>query len=226
MILTSHADMPESGTSTGVWLSSFTDAYYEFSTKGFEITIASPEGGRPPIDPLSMTAEYATSTIAHFNEDPVAQSEFGNTWKLKEIDSSDYDAVYIADGHGALWDMAYNKTLGRLLSRSLLMEKPIASVGHGVAALISLSALRPGLVSGRRTTGFTDTEEALLKRHHHVPFDLKAWLKQEGADFRYAIIPFSPHVESDGLLITGQNPMSARKVAQTLVQECYNEMVC
>lgn len=226
MILTSHADMPGTDAQTGVWLSTFTDAYYEFTRQGVEVTVASPKGGQPPIDPLSETAEYASPTIEDFKNDPIAQLEFGNTWKLEEVDVSYYDAIYIADGHGALWDMAANDSLGRMLYQCCLAEMPIAMVGHGVAALSSLSKLRPSVVAERRLTSFTDTEEALLKRHHHIPLDLKGWLKNERADFRHAIIPFSLHVESDGLFITGQNPASAIEVARTLVQELSIELAC
>lgn len=226
MILTSHADMPGTDATTGVWLSTFTDAYYEFIQQGIEVTVASPRGGRPPIDPLSEAAEYLTPTTERFRNDTIAQLEFGNTWKLAEVDVSYYDAIYIADGHGALWDMMAHDSLGRMLYQCCLEEKPIGMVGHGVAALASLSKLRPGVIAGKQLTCFTDTEEALLKRHSYIPLDLKDWLKKEGADFRQAIIPFSTHVASDGLFITGQNPASAIEVARNLVQELSIELAC
>lgn len=218
MIFTSHGTLADKEGSTGVWLSSFTDAYYTFMNEGFEITLASPTGGQPPIDPMSEDDAYATETVSLFRDDHLAQMEFGNTWRINEVNVSDYDAVYIADGHGALWDLVDNK-IGRLVYQVYLEEKPIAMVGHGVAALMGFTTLRPGALKGRTLTGFTDTEEALLKRHHEVPFFPKDWLKQQEVQFAQAIIPFTPHAEFDGLFITGQNPASSGLVAEGLVKK-------
>ncbi len=227
MILTSHADLADETAETGVWLSTFADAYYAFIEAGFEVTVASPNGGKPPIDPLSEQDDHATEGVNIYRNDFMAQMEIGNTWNLEEVESTVYDALYIADGHGALWDLADNRQLGKLLYESLLNDSPIAMVGHGVAAILSLSRLRPEVLNGLRVTGFTDTEEALLKRHSYLPFSLTNRLKTFGAHFSHAIIPFTPHVETDGIFITGQNPASASMVAQTLlermavVQACY-----
>src|SRR5690606_19130504 len=146
------------------------DAYYAFIKAGFEITVASPNGGRPPIDPLSEQNDHTTEEVKTYRDDFMAQMEMGNTWSLEEVGSTVYDAIYIADGHGALWDLAHNRQLGKLFYEALLNDSPIAMVGHGVAAMLSLSKLRPDVLNGLHVTSFTDTEEALLKRHPYVPF--------------------------------------------------------
>ncbi|MBK1440702.1 type 1 glutamine amidotransferase domain-containing protein [Parapedobacter sp. ISTM3] len=217
MILTSHADLADGTNQTGVWLSTFADAYYEFIKAGFEVTVASPKGGKPPVDPLSEESDYTTEGITTYHDDLMAKMEFGNTWSLDEVGSLVYDAVYIADGHGALWDMADDARLGKILYSCLLNNTPVAMVGHGVAATFALAKLRPDALSGMRITAFTDTEEALLKRHRHIPFSLTDRLKASGAQFTHAIIPFTPHVEADGIFITGQNPASAAMAAQELM---------
>ena len=218
MILSSHHTLSSPDRETGLWLSTFSDAYYTFVGQGYEVTVASPEGGRPPIDPLSEEAQYVTESVAVFRDDYLSQLELGNTWRIDEVDVSVYDAVYIADGHGALWDIASSKQIGRLLYQCFLEDKPVAMVGHGVAALLRFAELRPDALKGRRVTCFTDTEEALLKRHHEVPFNLTEWLKGQGVQFGHAIVPFTPYVVSDGFIITGQNPASAIPVARALVE--------
>jgi len=225
MILTSHADLADEHEQTGVWLSTFTDAYYTFLKAGFEVTVASPNGGRPPIDPLSEQNDHLTAEVTTYKDDFMAQMEMGNTWSLEEVGSTVFDAVYIADGHGALWDLADNPQLGKLLYELLLNDRPIAMVGHGVAALLSLSKLRPAVLKGLRVTGFTDTEEALLKRHPYLPFSLTDRLKALGAQFGHAVIPFTPHVAADGTFITGQNPASAALAAHALVERIGVEQV-
>ena len=226
MILTSHADLTDKKDRTGVWLSTFTDAYYAFIEAGFEVTVASPHGGRPPIDPLSEHNDYITDEVKTYRDDFMAQMEIGNTWSLEEVGATTFDALYVAGGHGALWDLADNPQLGKLLYENLLNETPVALVDHGVAAMLSLARLRPAVLNGLRVTGFTDTEEALLKRHAYLPFRLKDRLRDAGAEFRQAIIPFTPHVETDGIFITGQNPASAAMAARALVERMEVEQLC
>lgn len=218
--------MGDGANRTGVWLSSFTDAYYRFIDAGFQVTVASPSGGRCPVDPLSDQDDHITDSVTSFRDDFIADMEFGNTWRLEEAIAETYDAVYIADGHGCLWDLATNEQVGKLLYSCLLDNIPVAMVGHGVAALASLSRFRHGALAGKILTCYTGTEEALLKRHRHVPFGLVDKLKGLGAQVTHGIIPFNPHIETDGNLITGQNPASSSMVAQALIGMTESVQMC
>ncbi|MGK6353370.1 type 1 glutamine amidotransferase domain-containing protein [Parapedobacter sp. DT-150] len=225
MILTSHPDMENTDGKTGVWLAGFTEAYYAFVDEGFEVTLASPKGGKPPVDPMSERQEQDTPLNGRFLADVDAQLAFGNTWKLDEVHAGDFDAAYFTDGHGSMWDFVEDRRAGQLVLDFQDAGKPVALVGHGTAALIAANGIRDGFLQGRRITAFSNTEEALLKRHHHIPYELKTRLKTLGADCRKGIIPFTPHVEVDGLLVTGQNPQSAATAAQVLAKEAEGELL-
>lgn len=223
MVLSSHAALHSTDERTGVWLESFTGPYFEFIDHGYEVTLASPAGGKPPIDPLSQTGANTSGSLARFASDTDAQLAFDNTWKLEEVLESDFSALFYTDGHGAMYDLAYNASSAWLLLSFLNAGKPVALVGHGSAALIRAAELQPGLLADRRLTGFSDTEEALLKRHRNIPFDLSDHLKILGAAYEKGIIPFTPHVAEDGLLITGQNAASALPAARSIVKKLEGE---
>lgn len=221
MIVSSHRDMENTDVKTGVWLRALADAYYTFFDEGFEVTLVSPKGGRPPADPLSELPEHLSAATGRFLADMDAQLAFGNTWKLGEIKAGDFDAAFYLDDYGAFWDLAGNDLAEQLLLDLYDAGKPVALVGHGTAALIPALALRPEFFEGKLVTCFSSTEEALLKRHHYIPFELDTRLKALRFDCRKAIIPFTQHVETDGLLITGQNPASANAAAQALVKKLF-----
>jgi len=225
MVLSSQSTLLETNEPTGVWLSSFTDAYYEFFDTGYEVTLASPKGGHIPFDPTSEKLEYSTASTSRFLGDGVVKLELKNTWKLEEIPVSDYDAVFYADGHGAMFDLAHDAANAALVLAFFEAEKPVAMVGHGAASLIWAAELHPELLKGRRLTCFSNTEEALLKRHHHIPFELKDHLKAMGALYEKGIVPFTSFVVMDGILITGQNPASSQNVAQAVVNELEGQLV-
>lgn len=218
MIITSHSEMDNTTSKTGVWLGEFTDPYYEFIDKSYEVTLASPKGGEPPIDPMSKMTESITASNRRFHDDKIAQEKFANTLSLEEINVAGYDALFIPGGHGPIWDLATNPTSGQIILDFLSSEKPVGAVCHGPAALIKAAELQPGLLKGKRVTAFTNTEEAMAMRSDNVPYKLETRLKELGADFRSALIPFTSHVEIDGLLITGQNPLSAGPTARTLIK--------
>jgi putative intracellular protease/amidase len=218
MILTSHAEMENTDNKTGVWLGEFTDPYYEFIDKGFEVTLASPKGGEPPIDPLSKITENITVSNRRFQNDQIAQNKFSNTLKLEEVNIAEFDGMFFPGGHGPIWDLATNETSGRMILDFLASKKPVAAVCHGPAALIKAAELQPGFLKGKKVTGFTNTEEALAFRSDNVPYKLETRLKELGADFHAAVVPYTTHIEEDGLLITGQNPSSAGPTAKALIK--------
>lgn len=218
MILTSHKEMENTDSKTGLWIGEFTDPYYEFIDKGYEVTLVSPKGGEPPIDPLSKMTENITASNRRFQDDQIARQKLKNTLSLEEVNVADFDAVFIPGGHGPLWDLATNDKSGKIILDFLAGNKPVAAVCHGPAALIKAAELQPGLLNGKKLTGFTNAEEVLAFRSDNVPYKLETRLKELGADFHSALIPYTSHVEEDGLLITGQNPSSAGPTAKALIK--------
>jgi putative intracellular protease/amidase len=218
MILTSHEHMENTTSKTGVWLGEFTDSYYEFLDKDYEVVLVSPKGGKPPIDPMSKMTENITGANRRFQEDAVAQRKFNDTRKLEQVNVAEFEALFIPGGHGPIWDLATNVTSGQIILEFLSAGKPVAAVCHGPAALIKAAELQPGLLHGKRVTAFTNTEETMSMRSDNVPYKLETRLKELGADFHSALVPFTSHVEKDGLLITGQNPLSAGPAARAVIK--------
>lgn len=218
MILTSHETMENTDDKTGVWLGEFTDPYYEFIDKGYRVTLASPKGGEPPIDPMSKVTEHITGSNRRFMDDEAAQAEFRSTLTLSEVQAQDFDALFFPGGHGPIWDLAQNTTCARIVIDFLDQQKPVAAVCHGPAALIRAAQFESSILEGKRVTGFTNTEEMMSMRADNVPYKLEDRLKEMGADFHSALVPFTSHVEQDGLLITGQNPLSAGPTAKALIE--------
>lgn len=222
MILTSHQQMENTDSKTGVWLGEFTDPYYEFIDQGYQVTLASPLGGKPPVDVMSELTEHITRSNRRFTEDELAQQAFAHTHTLVGLSASNFDAVFFPGGHGPLWDLALDELSGKLILDFFSANKPVAAVCHGPAALVKAAELVPGLLSGKRLTGFTNAEETLVGRANQIPFKLEDKLVALGADFKSALVPFFSHVETDGLLITGQNPLSAGPVAKALIEVLEN----
>jgi putative intracellular protease/amidase len=218
MILTSHSEMQNTDRKTGLWIGEFTDPYYEFIDEGYEVTLVSPKGGEPPIDPLSAVTENITASNRRFQNDEDAQQKLKNTQKLETVNVSEFDAVFIPGGHGPIWDLATNETSGRIILDFLTQNKPVAAVCHGPAALIKAAELQPGLLTGKRLTGFSNTEEKMAFLDDNVPYKLESRLKELGADYHSGLVPYAPHVEEDGLLITGQNPLAAGPTAKALIK--------
>jgi putative intracellular protease/amidase len=218
MILTSHKEMENTDSTTGVWLGEFTDPYYKFIDAGYQVTLASPKGGTPPIDPMSKLTENITSSNRRFDDDEGVKAAFHNTRTLGEIQVQDYDALFIPGGHGPLWDLATDEQCGKIILRFLQERKYVAAVCHGPAALIKAAELQPGLLQGKKITAFSNTEEAMAMRSKNVPYKLETRLRDLGADYHAVLIPFTSQVEKDGLLITGQNPMSAGPAANALIK--------
>lgn len=218
MVLTSHAQMENTDGKTGVWLGEFTDPYYEFIDAGYRLTLASPLGGRPPVDPMSELTEHITGTNRRFQDDEIAKTAFERTNVLRLMKAADYDAVFYPGGHGPLWDLATDASSGRLILEFYHAGKPIGAVCHGPAALIKVAELEPGFLMGKNISAFTNIEELMVGRADHVPYKLETRLKELGAEFYSALVPFTSHVEIDGLLVTGQNPLSAGPTAKALIK--------
>lgn len=218
MVLTSHSGMDNTESKTGVWLGEFTDPYYEFKDAGYAVTLTSPKGGRPPVDPMSELTEHITGANRRFVDDEVANHAFSHSIPLNQIATNDYDAVFYPGGHGPIWDLAADNNSGILILDFLDAGKPVALVCHGPAALISAENQRPGFLKGKHIAAFSNTEETLVGRSGNVPYLLQSKLEELGANIKTALLPFLSHIEKDGLLITGQNPLSAGPAAQALIE--------
>lgn len=217
MVLTSHDELGNTGEKTGFWLEEFAAPYYVFLDAGAEVTLASPSGGQPPLDPKSDAEEAQTDATRRFKSDARAQEQLAHTEVLKMMDAGDFDAVFYPGGHGPMWDLANDETSQALISAFADAGKPVGAVCHAPAALSGVKTDRGYLVSGKRVTGFTNDEEAGVELTDIVPFLLEDRLKQRGAQFRRGD-SWAPYIEVDGKLVTGQNPASSAPAAEALIQ--------
>lgn len=218
MILTSHDQLGNTGKKTGFWLEEFVAPYYVFKDAGAQITVASPHGGQPPLDPKSDDPAAQTDATRRFKDDPAAQTVLASTQKLKDVSAADFDAVFYPGGHGPLWDLAEDATSIALIEAMLAAGKPVAAVCHAPGVLRHVkSADGKPLVQGKSVTGFTNTEEEAVGLTKVVPFLVEDMLKKNGSNYSKGG-DWQPYVVSDGLLVTGQNPASSEPAAQALLK--------
>jgi Putative intracellular protease/amidase len=218
IVLTSHSDLGNTGEKTGFWIEEFAAPYYVLADAGVQITIASPKGGQPPIDPKSELADFQTEATRRYNKDTVLQEKLSHTVKLSEVNADDYDAVFYPGGHGPLWDLATNKNSIALIEAFYNHKKPIAFVCHAPAALVNVK-LPNGepLVKDKEITGFSNTEEEAVQLTKVVPFLLENEMTKLGGDYSKGA-DWGSYVKVDGLLITGQNPASSEAAAKALMK--------
>ncbi|MDQ1167851.1 type 1 glutamine amidotransferase domain-containing protein [Flavobacterium sp. SORGH_AS_0622] len=217
-VVTSNDKLGNTGEKTGFWSEEFAAPYYELLDQGVEITIASPLGGQPPIDPKSADPASATEDTKRFGADKTLQEKLKNTLKLSTVNQKDYDAVFYPGGHGPLWDLVEDKNSIALIEAFYTNNKPVAFVCHAPAVLKNVKVKGEYLVKGKKVTGFTNTEEEAVGLTKVVPFLLEDALTQNGAKFSKGE-NWQPYAVADGLLITGQNPASSKLVAGKLLQE-------
>jgi putative intracellular protease/amidase len=216
MVLTSHDILGNTGRKTGFWLEEFAAPYFVFRDAGVQVTLASPKGGQPPIDPKSDLPENQTPAMARFKKDAAAQNALANTVKLAEVKAEDYDTVFYPGGHGPMWDLAESPESIALLEAFYNSGKPIALVCHAPGVLRHVKYQGAPLVKGKRVTGFTNGEEEEVKLTKVVPFLVEDELLRLGAIFE-KVANWQPFAITDGRLITGQNPASSTVGAQHLM---------
>lgn len=217
MVLTSHDKLGNTGEKTGFWLEEFAAPYFVLKDAGADITLASPKGGQPPLDPKSDAADAQTADTARFKADQDAKTALASTKVLSSITADGFDAVFYPGGHGPMWDLAENADSKRLIEAFAADNRPIAAVCHAPAVFRhTVSANGEPLVSGRRVTGFTNTEEAGVGLTDVVPFLLEDMLKSNGGHYQKGA-DWASFVVVDGTLITGQNPASSKQAAQDLL---------
>jgi putative intracellular protease/amidase len=216
MVLTSHDQLGNTGLKTGIWLEEFAAPYFVFRDAGVELTLASPKGGLPPIDPKSDVPEKQTPAQLRYKKDASAQKAFATTLKLADMKSQDFDTVFYPGGHGPMWDLAESPVSIALLESFYNSGKPIALVCHSPGVLRHVMYQGEPLVKGKRVTGFTDGEEEEMKLTKVVPFLVEDELLRLGAIFE-KMRNWEPFSIVDGRLITGQNPASSTVTAKALM---------
>ncbi len=218
MVLTSHDKLGDTGKKTGFWLEDFAAPYYVLLDAGAKITVASPKGGQPPLDPKSDAPDAQTDDTRRFKADTAAQNALAATVKLAGIDINAFDAVFYPGGHGPLWDLAEDPASIHLIEVFAQSDRPIAAVCHAPAIFRHTKAAdgKP-LVSGRKVAGFTNTEEAASGLTDVVPFLVEDMLRENGGIYTKAA-DWAVHVVLDGKLVTGQNPASSKDAATAMLQ--------
>lgn len=216
IVVTSFGELAN-GDKTGIWLEEFATPYYMLTEKGIQVTVASPKGGKAPIDPKSISEAYLTPAAKKFLADAAAQERLNNTVTLSSVKAADYDAVFYPGGHGPMWDLPENKTSIALIGAFYQKGKPVALVCHAPAALQNVKiAGGDYLVKGKKVAGFTNSEEKAAGSVAMTPFSLEDMLKQRGAQYERGG-DWQPFAVQDGWLITGQNPASAEPVTEKLL---------
>ena len=217
MVLTSHEKLGDTGKKTGFWLEEFAAPYYVFKDAGAAVTLASPKGGQPPLDPTSDADDAQTEATKRFKGDKAAQSDLANTVVLSTVSADGFDAVFFPGGHGPLWDLAEDADSIKLIETFAANDRPIAAVCHAPAVLKHpKGADGKPLVSGKTVTGFTNSEEEAAGLTDVVPFLVEDMLKANGGTYEKGA-DWASFVVTDGKLVTGQNPASSEEAARKLL---------
>lgn len=218
LVLTSHDSLGNTGKKTGFWLEELAAPYYVFKDAGADITLASPRGGQPPLDPKSDEPDAQTDDTRRFRADAEAMQALSTTIELSSVRPEDFDAVFYPGGHGPLWDLAESEDSRALIESMLAAGKPVAAVCHAPGVLRHVRAPDGApMVKGKRVTGFTNTEEEAVGLTKVVPFLVEDMLRSAGASYSKGA-DWQPYVVTDGLLVTGQNPASSAAGAQALLR--------
>ncbi len=217
MVVTSHDKLGDTGKKTGFWLEEFAAPWYVFRDAGADVTIASPAGGQPPLDPVSDTPEGQTDATHRFKADPAAQQALANTVRLADVDAQDFDAVFYPGGHGPMWDLAEDPQSITLIEAFAAAGKPIAAVCHAPGVLRHATIAGRPLVEGRHVTGFANSEEEAVGLTDIVPFLVEDELQRLGGRYQ-KVSDWQSLAVTDGKLITGQNPASSAAAAAALLE--------
>ncbi|WP_321327394.1 type 1 glutamine amidotransferase domain-containing protein [uncultured Parasphingorhabdus sp.] len=217
MVLTSHDELGDTGKKTGFWLEEFAAPYYIFKDAGSDITLASPEGGQPPLDPSSDADDAQTEDTKRFKSDKAAQAALANTKPLSAVSADGFDAIFYPGGHGPLWDLAENDDSKALIETFSASGRPVGAVCHAPAIFKhAKNAVGEPLVKGKAVTGFTNSEEEGVGLTNVVPFLVEDMLKENGGIYRKTH-DWAPFVVVDSMLVTGQNPASSAEAASKLL---------
>lgn len=219
IIVTGTGSFADKQVATGLWLSEFTHIYHAAKERGYEITVANPKGGNTPIDPESLKPILLDNISKEYWESPVFKELLNHAKSFNEVSEQLFDCIYLAGGHGAMYDFPDNAVLQTMIKNHYEGNKVIAAICHGPSGLLNVK-LSDGeyLVKDKELTGFSWLEESVANRKKEVPFDLEALLKDRGANYKKALIPMTSKVIVDHQLVTGQNPFSSKEIAKVLIQ--------
>jgi putative intracellular protease/amidase len=208
----------KSGLDTGLWLSELTHIYDKAKEQGYEITIASPKGGNVPIDPESLKPLVLDKISKNYWEDSIFRAQLKNSKTLEEVANNKFDLVYLAGGHGTMYDFPDNTTMQKIIREHFENGRKVAAICHGVGGLLNVT-LSNGeyLIKDKKITGFNWFEESLARRKKEVPFNLEKGLKERASNYTKAFVPMTSNVVVDGNLITGQNPFSSKEIAKVVM---------
>lgn len=219
MVITSHDQLGDTGNKTGFWVEEFAAPYYVFKDAGLDITLASPLGGQPPIDPSSEMDDFVTEATKRFDLDAETKEQLANTVALSSVNEADYDAVFYPGGHGPLWDLATDVKSIKLIEDFLAANKPVGAVCHASAVLLDVKdSSGEFVVKGKAVAGFTNSEEAAVQLTDVVPFLVEDEFIKRGADYQ-KVEDWQAFAVQDGLIISGQNPASSELVAKKLLAQ-------
>ncbi|MFJ3762838.1 type 1 glutamine amidotransferase domain-containing protein [Streptomyces sp. NPDC090080] len=220
MVVTSNAQLADTDRSTGLWVEELAAPYRVFSEAGFTIDIASPKGGRPPFDEISLAAEYVTPVVQEFLDDPEIAARLEKVDRLEDVLDRAYDGIFVVGGFGVMWDLVDNPHLQTLLTRAADTNRPIAAVCHAPAVLANVQ-LSDGssLIKDKTVTGFSDDEENAVNLGVHYDSTVEQALRSAGAIYKKTDAIFGPHTARDGRLHTGQNPASSEPLAREFAQD-------
>ena len=222
MVVTSHDQLGNTGKKTGLWLEEFAAPYYVFKDAGADITVVSPKGGQPPLDPVSDAPDAQTDATRRFKSDTAAQAILARTGKLAAVSTKNFDAVFYPGGHGPLWDLAEDVDSVKLIESMAAEGKTVAAVCHAPGVLRHVKAADGSpLVKGKKVTGFTNTEEAAVNLTDIVPFLVEDMLVKNGGEYSKGA-DWKPYVVTHGKLITGQNPASSEAAARAVLNQLKN----
>jgi len=222
MVLTSHDKLGDTGKKTGFWLEEFAAPYYVFKDAGADVTVASPAGGQPPLDPSSDAPDSQTDATRRFKADTAAQAVLAHTGKLASVSGADFDALFYPGGHGPLWDLTEDTHSIKLIESMAASGKTVSAVCHAPGVFKNAKAADGSpLVKGKKVTGFTNTEEAAVNLTDVVPFLVEDMLVENGGVYSKAA-DWQPYIVTDGKLITGQNPASSEAAAHAVLNQLKN----
>ncbi len=218
LIVTTSADALDPQHPTGLWLEEFAVPFNALRAAGHDIVVASPQGGRVPLDPKTNPDDTQKREWA------AALAALEQTVPLSSVHADDFAAIFLPGGHGPMVDLVHDAHVQALLADFDRAAKPIAALCHGPAALLHAKAHdgQP-LVAGRKVTGFSNMEEKLVLLSDVVPFLLQDALKEQGGLYESALLPLMAHVVQDGLLLTGQNPASSEPLAKLLIKVLHDD---